>query len=278
MQRDILRSLVLIGWFLSPLTMAVSWDYQGTSGPEYWSSLSPAYQACAKGLHQAPINIPTNVPTDTASHLRINYHLDHEELLEFRPFQQPDTVQPTWLIEQNHHTVQVQIKHPSSEEILSWHNKDYQLLQFHFHIPAENHLNGHSFPMEMHFVNQAKDGSLAVIAVFFKLGHFNPAIEKILTQVPVGEKDVQEFAHSGIAFMAKTLLPADDAYYSFEGSLTTPPCSEPVQFLVMKQPVELSSQQWEKFKTVLGSTNARPIQAINGRAIVYHPDAEVVSI
>jgi carbonic anhydrase len=278
MNRGIIFGLVLNCLLISPLTQAVSWDYKGATGPKHWSTLSPNYQMCVKGMRQAPINIPTRVVTATTANIRINYHLDHEELMEFRPFQQADNVQPTWLIEQNHHTVQLQIKNPGPTEILQWHNKDYQLLQFHFHIPAENHLNGQPFPMEVHFVNQAKDRSLVVMAVFFKLGQANPAIEKILDQVPRSKKDVQVFSHSGLPFIAKSLLPVVDGYYSFAGSLTTPPCSEPVHWFVMKQPVELSAQQWKKFKSILGSTNARSIQATNSRVIVYHSDADVLSI
>lgn len=272
-----------LGWILGGLVvshtvMASSWGYVGAEGPEHWAELKPAYQECRNGLHQSPISIPSDVPVVKTALATIDYHLHQTALKEIRNSEAvyPYQVNKKWLVALSHNTVEVVIKKPSEKNRLNWQDKDYQLVQFHFHTPSENQLDGQVFPLELHFVNQATDGSLAVIGVFFKVGAANAAIEKILSQVPTAEGDVQDFEQQGMAFPAETLLPLDHHFYVFQGSLTTPPCSEPVQWFVMKQPIELSSEQLARFKQLIGKGNARPTQPLQQREIRLSKESTVL--
>ena len=122
--------------------------------------------------------------------------------------------------------------------------------------------------MEGHFVHQAADGSLAVVGVFFNIGRANPSIAQILAARPLTSKNVNILAEQN--FMVQALLPAERVFYAFKGSLTTPPCSEGVQWFLMQHPVELSAQQWAQLKQALPISNARPIQNRHGRAILLN--------
>lgn len=165
----------------------------------------------------------------------------------------------------NGHTVQVNLANAGGIEI---DGKPYRLVQFHFHTPSEEHIAGKGFPMVAHFVHQAADGRLAVVAVLFKEGEKNQALDSVFNAMPdkAGEK-----AELATNFAPQTVLPQQQGYYAFAGSLTTPPCSEDVQWRVLKQPVELSHAQLAQFQH-LYAKNARPIQALNGREVLESDD------
>ena len=165
----------------------------------------------------------------------------------------------------NGHTVQVNLTNAGGIEI---DGKPYRLVQFHFHTPSEEHIAGKGFPMVAHFVHQAADGRLAVVAVLFKEGEKNQALESVFDAMPPKAGEKVELAGS---FAPQTVLPQQQGYYAFAGSLTTPPCSEDVQWRVLKQPVELSHAQLAQFQH-LYAKNARPIQALNGREILESDD------
>lgn len=222
------------------------WSYNGKEGPEHWAQLDPAYETCALGHTQSPIDI-SHATRASLPRIAFNYQASPAELVN------------------NGHTVQVNLTHAGGIEI---DGKSYRLVQFHFHTPSEEHIAGKGFPMVAHFVHQADDGQLAVVAVLFKEGEKNQALESVFNAMPTKAGEKVDLAGN---FAPQTVLPQKQGYYAFAGSLTTPPCSEGVQWRVLKQPVELSHQQLEQFQH-LYAKNARPIQAFNNREVLESDD------
>lgn len=222
------------------------WDYNGKEGPQHWAQLDPGYETCAIGRAQSPIDI-RNATRASLPSIAFSYTASPAEVVN------------------NGHTVQVSLANAGGIEI---DGKPYRLLQFHFHTPSEEHIAGKAFPMVAHFVHQAEDGRLAVVAVLFKEGKKNQALGKVFDAMPA--KAGEKIALTG-NFVPQAVLPEKQGYYAFAGSLTTPPCSENVQWRVLKQPVELSRAQLEQFQR-LYSMNARPVQPLNGRAVLESDD------
>lgn len=162
----------------------------------------------------------------------------------------------------NGHTIQADY-HPGSTLVVD--GKVFHLKQFHFHSPSENLIGGTSFPMEAHFVHADSNGNLAVVAVMFETGAANKEIADLWSQMPeaAGGKEVL-----ASAVKATDLLPEDRDYYRFNGSLTTPPCSQGVIWLVMKQPLPISAGQVNQFSAVMGGPNNRPVQPLNARMVL----------
>ena len=162
----------------------------------------------------------------------------------------------------NGHTIQVNYAAGSTINV---DGQSFELKQFHFHSPSENTIEGHSFPMEAHFVHADKDGNLAVIAVMFEEGEANAELAKAWDNMPgnAGEKNTLTSAID-----ANALLPKSRDYYRFNGSLTTPPCSEGVRWLVMKTFDSTSKEQIEKFTHTMHHANNRPVQPANARLIM----------
>lgn len=221
---------------------APRWGYTGDIGPEHWAELSPQYRACA-GKNQAPINLTGFTEADLQP-IRFDYRAGGNEILN------------------NGHTVQVQYAADSS---IAVDGRTFALKQFHFHAPSENHINGRSFPMEAHLVHADKDGHLAVIAVMFTHGEANKGLAEAWAKMPQHAGDKHALP-SPVA--AADILPANRDHYRFNGSLTTPPCTEGVRWLVMKEPVPASAEQIERFARVMHHPNNRPIQATNARAVL----------
>ncbi len=219
------------------------WGYVGHEGPVHWGSLDPAYEMCSKGKNQSPIDLKGFIEADLAP---IKY-VDSGKWIE---------------VVNNGHAIQVNCKDGSSIII---DGKKFFLKQFHFHTPSENLINGKSFPVEAHFVHADKDGNLAVIALMFEYGDKNPVIEKLWEKMPekAGEKNSVE-----PAYKPYDLLPSDRDYYRFNGSLTTPPCSEGVRWFVIKKPVTISKDQVKKFAHIMHHPNNRPVQPVNARPIL----------
>lgn len=218
----------------------VHWSYEGAEGPEHWGELSPDFAACSTGTEQTPIEVPSTTVVNPAD-ITFNY-------------------QPTALnILNNGHTVQVNYDQGSSIEV---GGKTYNLLQFHFHTPSEHTMDNQHTDLELHLVHQSADKQLAVVGVMLKRGSDNPAYAPVFGNMPA---QVSEAAPvSGVTVNAADLLPAERTYYRYNGSLTTPPCSEGVQWLLMNTPVELSEAQVTAFQQIFHG-NARPIQPINER-------------
>lgn len=160
----------------------------------------------------------------------------------------------------NGHSVEVELEDGGSVRI---GDTAYELVQFHFHAPSEHTIDGRSFPLEAHLVHKSADGRLAVIGLTVEEGAANAALDDALLYPPSHEGDERELAD---ALDATDLLPADLRAYRYPGSLTTPPCSEGVSWLVVAEPVQLSRRQIAAF-TTLYPANARPVQPLHGRTI-----------
>jgi carbonic anhydrase len=162
----------------------------------------------------------------------------------------------------NGHSIQVNFPPGSTLRV---GEKTFRLMQFHFHHPSEEHVNGRGFPLVAHLVHQDSDGHLAVVAVLFKEGKPNSLIDSLWRNVPDKKGAVQDVA--SLSVRALDLLPSERGYYTFTGSLTTPPCSEGVTWYVLRGHPTVSAQQIARFSQ-LYPMNARPIQPLNGRAIL----------
>jgi len=220
---------------------SVHWDYEGVGGPENWSKIDPKNSSCAIGQRQSPIDIRDGIKVDVEP-IKFSY----------RP--------STFRIVDNGHTVQVAI----GDSSISLTGKTYELVQFHFHRPSEEKIEGQRFDMVVHLVHKADDGQLAVVAVLLERGSENPFIQTLWNNLPL-EKNVA-VAPPTTTIDLNTLLPSGRSYYTYMGSLTTPPCTEGVLWLVMKQPVQVSPDQINIFSR-LYRNNARPIQPTAGRLI-----------
>ncbi|HEV2671713.1 MAG TPA: carbonic anhydrase family protein [Gemmatimonadales bacterium] len=246
-------TLIVIGaltWSALPLAAqhgtAPHWGYEGTHGPEYWGTLDTAYKACVAGKQQSPIDIrhvkPAPLPAITFSY-------------------QPS---PLNVID-NGHTVQVTYA-PGS--FITVGDQRYELLQFHFHHPAEEKVFGNSYPMVVHLVHKNAQGKLAVVAVLLKEGEENGLITRLWSNLPA--EHGEEVAPQGVSVDANELLPAMRGYFTFAGSLTTPPCTEGVTWFVLKEPATVSRDQIATFAHKYPH-NSRPVQLVNGRLIQETP-------
>jgi len=218
------------------------WGYTGHGGPEHWASMSKEFELCGSGKEQSPINI-SDAKTANLPAIQFDYKPGSLEVLN------------------NGHTIQV--NHAAGSSITVGGEK-YELLQFHFHTPSENTVDGKAFPKEMHLVHKSAKGQLAVVGVFTKTGAKNTVLEKVWEHMPHKAGDKKMVA--SVSINAADFLPADRSYYSFNGSLTTPPCSEGVKWMVLKTPVEASSEQIKQFTHVIGA-NARPVQPRHARTL-----------
>ncbi len=219
----------------------IHWAYEGEGRPDNWGALKPEYAACASGRRQSPIDIRDGIRVD-------------QPAIEFgyRPSQ--------FRVVDNGHTVQAYVG-GSGITLLG---KRYELVQFHFHRPAEERVNGRGFDMVAHFVHKSDDGKLAVVAVLMESGIENSFIQTVWNHIPLERN--QDVAPPTTLIDPGAFLPADRGYYSYMGSLTTPPCTEDVLWLVMRQPVSVSAEQIATFAR-LYRNNARPLQPSFGRLI-----------
>jgi len=221
----------------------INWDYIGENGTENWAELSPEYQICKIGKSQSPINVKSPISLEPPQ-ISINYKEAPINLIN------------------NGHTIQVNYT-PGS--MLKIGDKDFELLQFHFHHPSEHLLDGESFPMEVHFVHKAPDNTLAVLGIFIRAGHENNALKSIWDVMPTSKLSTKKVSNKMLN--AAEILPQEQSFYTYSGSLTTPPCSEIVTWVVYKKPIEMSQQQINKFAQ-LYPNNARPTQSIGQRLLL----------
>lgn len=236
-----LTTTLLTSGILLGHTQAAEWSYDGTNGPQHWARLDGKNTACATGKQQSPIDIQSTASREMPLPV-LGFH-----------YQRSDAE-----VVNNGHTVQVNFKAGNQLKV---GEQRAELLQFHFHTPSEERFDGKDYPMDAHLVHKTADGRLSVVAVQFKKGQKNQALEKLLEALPGdGQRKTLE------GFNPAALLPSDHTYYRYTGSLTTPPCSEPVSWQVLKQPVELSPQQIDAFRA-LYKMNARPVQPLNGRVV-----------
>ena len=219
-----------------------SWGYDAVNGPDKWGDLKADYAACKNGKRQSPIDITSAEPAELET-IQFTYSATPLKLID------------------NGHTIQANYGKGSS---ITVNGRQYDLIQVHFHQPSEEKIDGQAYPMDAHLVHKSKDGKLAVVAVLMKEGKENLFLQTLWENTP--KKQGKEIAVQDIQIHLANLLPKTRSYYAFDGSLTTPPCSEGVKWMVMSTPVEMSKQQIKVFGKYY-SHNARPVQPLNGREI-----------
>ena len=220
------------------------WAYEGDTGPQAWGTLKPEFNVCAIGKRQSPINIENGATLQgPAEPVQFAYSASDATVVN------------------NGHTIQVDVQGDNS---ITVRGSNYRLLQFHFHTPSEEQINFKRFPMVAHLVHKNSEGQLAVVAVLLQEGNANPMVDAVWTYMPLDSGDRVRMPQGLLD--VNELLPKDQRYYQFMGSLTTPPCTEGVLWMVMKQPVTLSKAQYKLF-TQIYPNNARPVQPVNGRPV-----------
>ncbi|PSW12200.1 carbonic anhydrase [Photobacterium sanctipauli] len=220
-------------------TQAAEWSYEGENGVDNWGK---QFATCGEGANQTPIDIKRTIKAELTP-LQIDYQGKVQEVIN------------------NGHTVQANVE---GKNQLVIDDEVFDLQQFHFHTPSENYIAGKQFPLEVHFVHANAEGQLAVVAAMFKTGpRGNEAFNTLLATVP--DKD-QTLSLTDTLNPAE-LLPREREYYRFNGSLTTPPCSEGVRWFVMREAQAGSEEQIDSLHQVMGD-NARPLQPLNARVVL----------
>lgn len=222
------------------------WSYQGEGSPEHWAEMQ-GNEKCGQSKTQSPINIVlSKVKKDgDLKKIMFNYNLgDVKDIVD------------------NGHSLQFDFKEGSN---ITYKNKKYFLIQFHAHEESEHTIDGVRYPLELHFVHKAIDGTVLVIAVLIKEGQENSYFEKLnifKTMAKSGKEDTD------IIFNPEKMFPKDKAYYTYFGSLTTPPCSDNVTWIIFKNPIEMTESEVENIAKYLPKSNNRPLQPLNGRVIL----------
>lgn len=228
-----------------PSCDGVEYTYDGIDGPDHWSELCVDYTTCG-GKVQSPINITGAVDDATLANIPLTYSTTGTHIVN------------------KGHTIQFNCDAGSKIVV---NGETYDLLQFHTHTHSEHTIGGVSAPMEMHFVHKnAATGKLAVIGVLVEEGAENALLKNVVDHLPATKDATYDAADT---FNAKDFMPADASYFTYAGSLTTPPCSEIVTWIVMEHTIEASTAQIHDFEA-LEHENARPTQALEGRSIKHH--------
>ncbi len=217
------------------------WSYVGENDPNHWSNISEEYKACS-GKKQSPIDIEDAVVVTKKQPnvLKVNFGNTKTDIIN------------------NGHTIEFKV---DKGNYVTFNGKKYELKQFHMHSLSEHTLNHKHFPLEIHFVSKADDGTYAVIAVFFKEGKASPFFSKFLDKLPAKEGEVFK---SNTSFDLKDVLADTKHFYHYNGSFTTPPCTEIVEWILLKEPKTASKEQLDKLHSLL-KDNYRPVQKLNGR-------------
>lgn len=217
------------------------WGYTGEHGPDQWGKIKSEFATCANGQEQSPIDI-TSATKGNLVKIDFNYKASPVKVVN------------------NGHTIQVNYAGDNTIKIGS---QSYKLLQFHFHSPSENTINKKSYEMEVHLVHKNDKGELAVVGVMMQAGDSNKALDPVWAAIP---KETNKEAALTAQINPADLLPATQQFYHFKGSLTTPPCSEGVNWFVLKDAITVSADQVKTFVSTVGQ-NARPVQALNKRTV-----------
>ncbi|HEY4370065.1 MAG TPA: carbonic anhydrase family protein [Steroidobacteraceae bacterium] len=240
----VLALILVAGSALADAEHHPHWSYGGSTGPASWGTLENDYESCALGKTQSPINIREDA-----------VHQADLPAIEF-------SYRPSVLrIIDNGHTIQVNYA-PGSFITVAGHR--YDLVQLHFHKPSEEQINDRTYDMVAHLVHRDSEGKWGVVAVLLVKGSRSPLIDMLWSHLPA-QKEKENVVESASINVA-TLLPSDRAYYTFTGSLTTPPCTEGVTWFVLRNPSSISAAEIARFAAIY-PMNARPVQALNGRAI-----------
>ena len=230
----------------------IHWGYDQADGPGVWGDLSPEFLLCREGQAQSPIDL-TDAQAASRDPMDMNYQPDslriirHEHLVD---------------VINSGHTIQINYDEGST---LTVDATEFELAQYHFHVPSEHAIDGKPVPMEMHLVHVSQQGEIAVLGVLIEEGSHNAAFDPVVEHIPDEAGSQEHLEHVRVDI--DDLLPEDPSTFRYPGSLTTPPCSEGVRWLVFVQAVELSAQQIQSFARVIGGNN-RPLQPHNGRQLV----------
>lgn len=217
------------------------WSYEGATGVEAWGTLKAEYAVCQAGKAQSPINIPDSSKTLTDG-IKPHYESTPIKVLN------------------KGYTVEVEYEKGSYLEI---NGKRFDLVQFHFHTPSEHKIGDKGTAMELHLVHKSAEGVLAVLGVMMQEGVENSLLAKFWDKIPARQSEAEV---EGKLNIGDILPPVASGYYTYGGSLTTPPCSEGVLWHVMKQPISLSKGQLDKYVATIGK-DARPVQPLNDRPV-----------
>ena len=222
-------------------TEAVHWGYTGSEGPEHWGCLSEEYRPCSEGVEQSPVNITACAEYDGP---RIAFAYTNR----------------VSAARNNGHTVYLDFPPGNSLDI---DGQRYELQGVHYHSPAEHQVDGESFAAELHLVHQDTNGGLAVVGLLFRLGDASPLAQAIIDAAP----PTGDSADLGDGCAAGDFVPTGLEYYGYDGSLTTPPCSEGVRWVVMQAVGTVSQQQVDRLQALTGGPNNRPVQPLGARSI-----------
>jgi carbonic anhydrase len=241
---NVLCLLVLLGSSAGhPQHAEHTWDYGNTLGPPHWGDLKPEFALCKTGHQQSPVDI-RNAKKIELPAIRFDYKPSPLRIID------------------NGHTIMVNYDNGSSILV---DGKKYTLKQFHFHHPSEEKIDGKSFDMSVHLVHSDDEGKLAVVAVLLQQGADNALIRELWKHLPPTKETENRL--DNVQIDVSHILPLDRDYYTFSGSLTTPPCSEDVSWFVLKHPTAVSPQEIERFSQ-LYPNNARPTQPLYDRVVL----------
>lgn len=240
-----LIGLICLTWviYATPAIAVPNWSYEGISDPSHWSDLQPEYSMCDLGESQSPINLRSREVSDGNETLSLDYH-------------------PSPLAEVNNgRTLRINY---ATGNTFTLNDQTYELVQFHFHAPSEHLIEDKASAMELHLVHKNAANQLAVLGVMIEPGAPNPSLANIWQHMPA----VEEENAPPFKIDVSSLLPRDHSFFHYQGSLTTPPCSESVNWAILKQPIQASRQQINLFKSHFHA-NARPVQNLNHRTVQF---------
>ncbi|MDR3238426.1 MAG: carbonic anhydrase family protein [Spirochaetia bacterium] len=221
------------------------WGYTGDTAPAYWYNLDPAYAIAKDGKAQSPVNIVTaDLTAEGPAKPEFHY-----QAVKFE-------------VENNGHTIEGLPEH-GAENYIILDKERYNLQQFHFHAASEHQINGKETPMEVHLVHKTAAGGLAVVGILIEAGKENAGLKELFAKMPAKEHSKNNL--DGEINLAD-LLTGTKEIYRYDGSLTTPPCSEGVKWSLSAQTIELSKEQINAFKGIYNGNN-RPVQSLYERKI-----------
>lgn len=229
------------------------WGYAGDTGPENWGRLSDKYSECSEGREQSPIDIDTDAVGSSGDASRLSFSYRDEAVR---------TINTGLFVKVKYEEDE---SSPADKSSIAIDEREYRLIEIHPHTPGEHTVDSQGFPMEMHLVHRGAQSQLAVVGILFRLGEANPAVQQFIDAVPIHPGE--DYFPSEL-FSAMDMLPAESSYYGYRGSLTTPPCTEGVRWLVMSEIQEVSQEQVEQISELTGGIeNSRPVQPLGDRTV-----------
>jgi carbonic anhydrase len=231
------------------LSHEIHWSYEGETSPEYWAELEK--NSDCSGQRQSPVNIiDIHTVEDLDQKSLINLHYSAETILN--------------KVRNNGHSIQFDFDKGDS---ITYNEINYDLIQIHFHEPSEHTINGVRYPIEIHLVHQSQEKNYTVLGIFGVEGEHSQTIDKMESFLPLPTGQEKEIEKS---FDLSSLFPENKSYYSYGGSLTTPPCTENVQWVIFKEPHVISLEGVLKLKENMPLENYRDEQPLNDRLVYLH--------